>query len=84
MRSSHLPAALASAPTKSSAYSVPAGFSFGLVLYEMAVGRSAFRGATSAVVAGAILHDTPPAPRGIRADMPERLEEVILSASIRT
>ena len=55
-------------------------FSFGLVLYEMATGRRAFGGATSAVVAAAILHETPPAPRGIRADMPERLEEVILKA----
>jgi serine/threonine protein kinase/tetratricopeptide (TPR) repeat protein len=55
-------------------------FSFGLVLYEMAAGRPAFGGATSAVVAAAILHDTPPAPRDVRADLPERLEEVILKA----
>jgi serine/threonine protein kinase len=55
-------------------------FSFGLVLYEMATGRPAFGGATSAALAAAILHDEPPAPRKIRAELPERLEAVILKA----
>jgi serine/threonine protein kinase/tetratricopeptide (TPR) repeat protein len=53
-------------------------FSLGLVLYEMATGRPAFGGATSAVTSAAILHETPAAPRALRADLPVRLEEVIL------
>jgi serine/threonine protein kinase/Tol biopolymer transport system component len=53
-------------------------FSLGLVLYEMATGRPAFTGATSAVIAGAILHDDPAPPRQIRGDMPQRLDDLIL------
>ncbi len=53
-------------------------FSFGLVLYEMATGRPAFAGPTSAVISAAILHQTPVAPRQIRAALPARLEDVIL------
>ena len=55
-------------------------FSLGLVLYEMATGRAAFTGATSAVISAAILHATPPAPRTIRPDVPAGLENVILKA----
>jgi serine/threonine protein kinase/tetratricopeptide (TPR) repeat protein len=53
-------------------------FSLGLVLYEMATGRPAFGGGTSAMISAAILHETPAAPRALRADLPVRLEEVIL------
>jgi serine/threonine protein kinase len=53
-------------------------FSFGLVLYEMATGQPAFTGATGVVIAGAILHAEPAAPRQIRGDLPTRLEDVIL------
>ena len=55
-------------------------FSFGLVLYEMATGRPAFAGATSAVIGAAILHEVPPAPRAVQAQLPDQLERVILKA----
>src|SRR5688572_23514695 len=55
-------------------------FSLGLVLYEMATGQRAFAGTTSAVVAAGILHQQPPAPRTLRAELPPRLEETILKA----
>jgi serine/threonine protein kinase/Tol biopolymer transport system component len=55
-------------------------FSLGLVLYEMATGRPAFTGTTSAVISAAILHKEPVAPRQLRAEVPARLEEVILKA----
>jgi eukaryotic-like serine/threonine-protein kinase len=55
-------------------------FSLGLVLYEMATGRRAFSGATSAVISAAILHDAPAAPRQLRPDLPPRLEHAILTA----
>ena len=55
-------------------------FSFGLVLYEMVTGRPAFEGATQAVVSAGILYDTPPAPRTLRPELPERLEHTILNA----
>ncbi len=52
----------------------------GLVLYEMATGRRAFGGKTTAEVSAAILHLPPAAPRSLRADLPEKLEEIILKA----
>jgi serine/threonine protein kinase/Tol biopolymer transport system component len=55
-------------------------FSFGLVLYEMATGRPAFSGSTSAVISAAILHETPRDPRQIRPDLPASLEHVLLKA----
>ena len=54
-------------------------FSLGLVLYEMATGRRAFPGATSAMITAAILHEDPDAPRQIRPDLPARLEQAILT-----
>jgi len=55
-------------------------FSFGAVLYEMATGRMAFPGATSAVVFEAILNRTPPAAREVNAQVPERLEPILEKA----
>jgi serine/threonine protein kinase/Tol biopolymer transport system component len=53
-------------------------FSLGLVVYEMVTGRPAFAGATSAVIAAAILHETPVLPRRICDDVPPPLENLIL------
>lgn len=55
-------------------------FSLGLVLYEMATGRPAFTGTTTAVIAAAILHAVPAPPRAIRPDLPEALESLIVKA----
>ncbi len=45
----------------------------------MATGRRAFSGATSAVTTAAILHENPVPPRQLRADLPARLEQAILT-----
>lgn len=55
-------------------------FSLGLVLYEMATGRRAFDGATTAVVAAAILAYEPGPPHEIRPDLHPQLEQIILKA----
>ena len=54
-------------------------FSLGVVLYEMATGRRAFSGATSAMTTAAILHEHPAAPRQLRPDLSPRLEQAILT-----
>jgi eukaryotic-like serine/threonine-protein kinase len=53
-------------------------FSLGLVLYEMATGRRAFAGGTSALVATAILNEEPPGPRTLRADLDPELDRIVL------
>ena len=52
-------------------------FSVGAVLYEMATGRLAFTGDTTAVVFDAILNRSPVAPVRLNPDVPARLEEII-------
>ena len=52
-------------------------FSFGVVLYEMATGRSAFAGPTSAVIFDAILNRQPAAPRDVNRDLPAAFDELV-------
>jgi eukaryotic-like serine/threonine-protein kinase len=53
-------------------------FSFGAVLYEMATGRRAFVGNTTAAIFGAILHEQPRAPSEANPEIAPKLEEIIL------
>ena len=55
-------------------------FSMGLLLYEMATGRPAFDGVTTALLSASILHEEPSRPSVYRPDLPEPIEAVILKA----
>jgi eukaryotic-like serine/threonine-protein kinase len=52
-------------------------FSFGAVLYEMATGRMAFSGATTAVIHDGILNRAPISPTQLNHQLPPNLEEII-------
>jgi serine/threonine protein kinase/tetratricopeptide (TPR) repeat protein len=52
-------------------------FSLGLVLYEMATGKQAFAGATTAQIFDGILNRTPTAPSGVNPDVPAELNDAI-------
>jgi serine/threonine protein kinase len=53
-------------------------FSLGVVLYEMATGRPAFRGKTSGELIGAILHQTPIKPSELNPAVPASLGRIVL------
>jgi TolB-like protein/predicted Ser/Thr protein kinase len=55
-------------------------FSFGAVLYEMATGKQAFSGTTTAVIFTAILTQAPTAPLSLNPEVPPDLERIINKA----
>jgi len=55
-------------------------FSFGAVLYEMATGKTAFSGNTSALIFQAILDRMPVSPLRLNPELPWKLEELISKA----
>lgn len=55
-------------------------FSLGVVLYETATRRPPFRGKTPAGILGSILTESPAKPSSINAEVPARLDRVILKA----
>ena len=55
-------------------------FSFGCVVYEMATGRRAFEGRSSALVFDAILREQPASPRAVNPEVPDELDRLIQKA----
>jgi serine/threonine protein kinase/tetratricopeptide (TPR) repeat protein len=55
-------------------------FSFGAMLYEMATGRQAFSGASTATIFTAILRDEPPRPSQVNPELPADLDRILTKA----
>jgi serine/threonine protein kinase/tetratricopeptide (TPR) repeat protein len=55
-------------------------FSLGVVLYELAAGRTPFAGASVTEIIDGILHDTPPPPSALNAAVPEALDVIVARA----
>ena len=55
-------------------------FSFGAVLYEMATGRMAFNGNTTAIIFDSILHKAPTSAVRIIPELPSELDRIISKA----
>ncbi len=55
-------------------------FAFGAVLYEMATGRRAFAGATTAMVFDALLNREPHRASGLNPQLPAKLEKILQKA----
>ena len=55
-------------------------FSFGLVLYEMATGRRAFTGSSSAIIFASLLKETPQLPSEVNSAVPPELDQIINKA----
>jgi serine/threonine protein kinase len=55
-------------------------FSFGAVLYEVATGRQAFEGSSTALIFTAILTQAPTPPSELNPDLPAKLDEIIAKA----
>jgi Tol biopolymer transport system component/tRNA A-37 threonylcarbamoyl transferase component Bud32 len=55
-------------------------FSLGVVLYEMATGRQAFSGSTTAAIFDGILRRAPTSPVQLNPELPSKLEEIINEA----
>jgi serine/threonine protein kinase/Tol biopolymer transport system component len=55
-------------------------FSLGVVLYEMATGRQAFPGSTTAAIFDGILNKAPASPVRLNPELPAKLEEIISEA----
>ena len=55
-------------------------FSFGAVLYEMATGRMAFSGNTSAIIFDSVLHKAPTSATRANPELPQELDRIINKA----